>query len=309
MLLVISVASTKILSPLGQEALAFFEWRTQNRAKQHVPTRTPVARSTELDLKIFVSYSRDEARTADGLATALRNEGHTVFLDRDNLPPGESFHSKIRDWIAESDLFIFLISPGSLSGDRYAAVELELARAKWLAPDGHVLPVVVRPVDDGAIPPYLSAVTILKSGNVVPDTLRAVATIEANKTRISRRRMVMRTSGAVLVVALAAGAWKLIGDAAPAQACYLSAQLQPVDGAADFVLDTTYEQVTNSFLVTGEGIASINVGPLPSATAQWTLELRSAKGGSLGMQRITGCPAKPASLAFSSDVHVTLTPR
>jgi hypothetical protein len=282
-----------------------------------------VARSPELDLKIFVSYSRDDPRTADELATALRNEGHTVFLDRDNLPPGQDYHSRIRNWIADSDLFIFLISPGSVQENRYAAVELELARDKWPAPKGHVLPVVVSPVEHRLIPPYLSSVTFLTSGNVVPETLLAVATIdserraaeeerlraEVSKRKAKLRRVAVIASGSVVALLLALGVWKFIGDAAPAHACYLSARLEPLTGAADFVLDTTYEQDTNSFLVTGEGIASIDVGPLQSESVEWTLELRSAKGESLGRQQVRGCPAEPVSLALSNDVHVTLAPR
>jgi TIR domain-containing protein len=256
-------------------------------------------------MKIFVSYSRAELRKADELATALRNEGHTVFLDRDNLPAGEDFHSRIRKWIAEADLFIFLVSPGSVREDRYAAMELDLARAKWPAPKGHVLPVVVSPVEDALIPPYLLTVTVLKSGNVVPDTLRAVAALEKIATR---RRATMLGSGLAVALVLAVGAWKVFSDPSPAHACYLSARIEPFTADSDLVLDTTYEQDTNSFLVTGEGIASINVGPLSSATAQWTLELRSGKGDSLGRQQVSGCPGS-TSVPLSNDVHVTLTSR
>src|SRR4051812_43111052 len=187
-------------------------------------------------MKIFVSYSRAELRKADELATALRNEGHTVFLDRDNLPVGEDFHSRIRKWIAEADLFIFLVSPGSVREDRYAAMELDLAREKWPAPKGHVLPVVVTAVDDAAIPPYLLTVTLLKSGNVVPDTLRAVAAIERKATR---RRVTLLGSGLVVALVIAVGVWKVFGDASPAHACYLSARIEPVAADADLVLDTT----------------------------------------------------------------------
>ena len=244
---------------------------------------------------------------ADGLATALRNEGHTVFLDRDNLPAGEDFHARIRSWIADSDLFIFLISPGSVSADRYAAVELDLAREKWPAPKGHVLPVVVSPVDDKSIPPYLLTVGLVKSGNVVPETLRAVAGIDGRARR--QRRVVVLGSGIVVALVLAVAVWKFAIDRAPAHACYLSARLEPPAGDSGFMLDTTYEQDTNSFLVTGEGVASIGVGPLQTATAQWTLELRSATGEALGRQQVSGCPAEPVSFALNSDVHVTLTPR
>jgi hypothetical protein len=69
----------------------------------------------------------------------------------------------------------FFISPSSLATGSYALTELKYARKKWRHPAGHVLPVLVRPVDWNAIPPYLKAVTVLEPEGNTPAEVREAA--------------------------------------------------------------------------------------------------------------------------------------
>ena len=39
-------------------------------------------------MRIFPSYASEHHAVAEEVALALRNEGHIVFFDRDDLPPG-----------------------------------------------------------------------------------------------------------------------------------------------------------------------------------------------------------------------------
>lgn len=127
-------------------------------------------------MRIFLSYSHQDSRTADEVQLALLAEGHTVFFDRSGLPPGAAFHASIRREIAAADAFVFLLSPLSIRPGCYALSELKLASAKWPSPGGHVLPVRVAPTPSHAIPPYLMAVTILEpAGNVAAETADAIA--------------------------------------------------------------------------------------------------------------------------------------
>ena len=64
---------------------------------------------------IFLSYSSPQSEAAARIELSLEGEGHSVFRDRSDLPPGESFDARIRAAIEESDLFIFLISRESVS--------------------------------------------------------------------------------------------------------------------------------------------------------------------------------------------------
>ncbi len=106
---------------------------------------------------IFLSYSSSQSDVATRIELSLAGDGHAVFRDRSALPPGESFDARIRAAIEDSDLFIFLISPESVSEGRYTLTELKFAEQKWSHPAGHVLPVFVRGDAEGGHPGRTSA--------------------------------------------------------------------------------------------------------------------------------------------------------
>ncbi|MDK2744348.1 MAG: toll/interleukin-1 receptor domain-containing protein [Nitrospira sp. BO4] len=127
-------------------------------------------------MRIFVSYASEHRQIADRLALGLRGEGHEVFLDRDQLPPGEPYDSRIREAINLCDLMVFLISPESVAQGSYALTEMGFAREKWNSPAGHVLPVLVAHTKIDDVPPYLRAVTILSpSGELIAEVLGQIA--------------------------------------------------------------------------------------------------------------------------------------
>jgi hypothetical protein len=126
-------------------------------------------------MKIFLSYASEDKATAESIAFSLRDRGHAVFLDRDDLPPGESFNQQIERGVNESDIFIFLISPDSVAEGRYTLTELMFARHKWRSPNNRVLPLMARKTPRERVPTYLKAVTILEpEGNVAAETSAAV---------------------------------------------------------------------------------------------------------------------------------------
>ena len=75
---------------------------------------------------IFLSYPSSLGETAERIELALKGEGYAVFRDRSALPPGESFDARIRAAVEESDLFVFLITPQSVSPGHYTLTELSL---------------------------------------------------------------------------------------------------------------------------------------------------------------------------------------
>jgi hypothetical protein len=126
-------------------------------------------------MRIFLSYAAQQKSVAEPIAFSLRSRGHKVFLDRDDLPVGESYDDQIEAAIGQSDLFIFLISPESITKGRFTQTELAWARAKWPAADRNVLPVMIAPVDLAEVPSYLKAVTILEPmGNIAAEVSAAV---------------------------------------------------------------------------------------------------------------------------------------
>ena len=265
-------------------------------------------------MKIFISYSRDDQAIADALEVGLTQEKHDVFFDKSDLAAGESFHAKIRKEIAGSDLFVFLISPSSVRPESYAMTELGFARKRWPDPSGRVMPLLVRPTDMASIPPYLSSVTFVQGGNIVAEALGAIAALGTQRQDNEQLRLRRRVAIVTAIAAIAGAGWSAVHflkpeQPAPAQSCFLAAQVTNGIGLTGLLLDTVYAGESNSFLTDGDGAASIHVGPLQTVDAAWIVELRSATGEQLARHELRGCPSAPVSFSLSKDIDVTLTPR
>lgn len=127
-------------------------------------------------MRIFLSYASEDKSIAEPVAFALRNRGHRVFLDRDDLPEGGEYDARIERAVEQSDYMIFLISPSSVRRGRFTLTELEFARQKWRSADGNVMPVMVTETPLIEIPSYLKSVTILEPrGNIAAEVASAVA--------------------------------------------------------------------------------------------------------------------------------------
>jgi hypothetical protein len=110
---------------------------------------------------VFLSHASEDVAISEEIALAIRGAGLKVFLDDNDLPPAGDYHARIRNAIAQSDYFVFLVSPDSVAAGRYTLTELKLAQEKWTHPGNRVLPVIVRPTPMTEIPAYLKAVTML----------------------------------------------------------------------------------------------------------------------------------------------------
>lgn len=124
-------------------------------------------------LSIFLSYSSAQLILAEQVYIALTTSGHDVFFDRTSLLPGGEYHDAVHERIRTSDLFVFLISPESISPGHYARTELRYAQDTWRDPAGRILPVMVKETDFAAIPAYLKGVFILRPEGSVPAEVAA----------------------------------------------------------------------------------------------------------------------------------------
>ncbi len=156
-------------------------------------------------MNIFLSHSKAQVTLAERLALSLRGDGHTVFFDQSDIAAGEEYDARIRNAIERCDLFVFLISPESIAADSYPLAELDMAAARWPVPEGHVLPLVTKPVDLEHIPPYLRAVSVFDpQGDFVAESSAAIARIA--KTR--RGQFGPRQAAVTAIVLLAVfGMW------------------------------------------------------------------------------------------------------
>jgi TIR domain len=157
---------------------------------------------------IFLSYSSPQSEAATRIELALEADGHSVFRDRTDLPPGEPFDGRIRDAVKESDLFIFLISQQSIAEGRYTLTELKFAEEKWGHPAGHVLPVLIEPLPKEAIPEFLRAVTMLQPrGDLAAEVAAAVERMTAPRWHWFLKPQGMALA-AVVALLLAIGVWQ-----------------------------------------------------------------------------------------------------
>ena len=152
-------------------------------------------------MKIFLSYASEDRAIAEQISLALAEQGHDVFFDRKNLPPGDEFHSRIRRGIEQSDLFIFLVSAKALDAGSYTINELDIAQKTWPQPAGRVLPVLLDRTDLKQVPNYLKSVTLLQTeGNLVAMVVDVVHRID----RARRRILLTRLAIAGVVIAIVA---------------------------------------------------------------------------------------------------------
>jgi hypothetical protein len=157
-------------------------------------------------MKIFICYSHEQRELAQRATLALEGIAADVFFDREDLPPAGEFNLAIRTAIRSCDLFIFIASRESIREGAYTMAELSIAEERWPHPAERVLTLLADATPIAALPPYLSAVTVLApAGDPVAELVDAVA-----RWRERRRRLWLRRStvaGAVLLAAAGATVW------------------------------------------------------------------------------------------------------
>jgi len=79
-------------------------------------------------------YASQDRAVAESIYLALRAQGHSVFFDRADLPPGDEYDTRIRQAIERAQLFVFLLSPDSVDAGSYTLTELAIAQKTWDSP-------------------------------------------------------------------------------------------------------------------------------------------------------------------------------
>ncbi len=134
---------------------------------------------------IFLSYASAQRKMAEEIFYSLANNGHMVFFDRTNLPPGLEYNTAINTAIKNSDVFIFLVSPDAVAEGHFTLSELKFAQEKWPAANGCLLPVMSEPTAFNQIPAYAQSVTILiPAGNL---TAEVSAEVEKLYDKVERK--------------------------------------------------------------------------------------------------------------------------
>jgi sulfatase modifying factor 1 len=155
-------------------------------------------------MKIFLSYASQDREAAQGIYFALRDQGHKVFFDRSDLPPGEEFHNRIRAAIESSQLFLFLISANAIDAGSYTLTELDIAEKAHI----RLLPVALGKLAVEQLPPTLKAVTFLTSDGSLPAAVAAEVHRLSSATR--RKRVSYIVAGLALAAAVLGGTFYMM---------------------------------------------------------------------------------------------------
>jgi hypothetical protein len=170
---------------------------------------------------------------------------------------------------------------------------------------------MVKPTPQPLVPPYLSTVTYIDySGNVPAATLAAIQNLASKR----RKRHAALIFGPVLaLVAVLAILYRPTPDRSEMKMCYLKLQLQDQSGAdlSGLVVDISFGETTNSFVVSPNGNTSGQFGPLTESLNEWKLSIRGVEGQS-GLRpklALQGCPSVKREYPLTKDIHVTIEPR
>lgn len=59
--------------------------------------------------RVFISYPRSAEEIARTLAALIRERGYRVWLDEEQIKPGEKWETRIKDAIVDADVFVALL--------------------------------------------------------------------------------------------------------------------------------------------------------------------------------------------------------
>jgi len=144
-------------------------------------------------MKIFLSYASQDIESAKAIYLALRDQGHSVFFDRAELPAGDEYHNRIRAAVEKSRLFLFLISLNAVDAGSYTLTELDIADKAGKK----ILPVMLAKTPIEALPASIKAITFLQPDGSLPAAVAA----EVHRIASSLRRKRLKQSLAALFLA------------------------------------------------------------------------------------------------------------
>jgi len=90
--------------------------------------------------QVFISYSRRDSETVESIVTQLEAEGIDVWLDREDIKPGQQWRKQIVEAIDTAEAFVLHLSPDSGASDNVLK-ELNLAEE---ALEPFVLPIMLK---------------------------------------------------------------------------------------------------------------------------------------------------------------------
>lgn len=107
--------------------------------------------SPDENLKVFVSYAREDLAFADQLVDALKITGFEPLIDRHRMTGGEDFKTRLAALILDCDTVAFIVSPDSVAPDSFCKWEIEESDRR----SKRMIPVLPKPLGDTVVPERL----------------------------------------------------------------------------------------------------------------------------------------------------------
>ena len=67
--------------------------------------------------KVFISYSREDAKFARRLGKDLKSKGLNIWLDKLYIKPGQNWDREVENALKTSGQFLIILSPSSVESD------------------------------------------------------------------------------------------------------------------------------------------------------------------------------------------------
>jgi hypothetical protein len=127
-------------------------------------------------VRLFISHAARDTDWAGELRKHLRSLGFEAWFDREELLPGDNFHTEIGRALENSDALLVLVSPASAASESVRReVQFALGSERF---ENRVIPIIVEPADQ--MPWILSTFPTVSGGPA--EAARQVAQILASVT-------------------------------------------------------------------------------------------------------------------------------
>jgi hypothetical protein len=120
-------------------------------------------------MRVFISHSRSDKKTARNIAQSLVDQGTEVWFDEWELEPGSNFAQAIGNGLESCDAMVVLVSPESLQSWQREEIQYAITTPRF---EGRVIPVFVKNTPN--VPWILETLNVVRPGRTDDETAQRI---------------------------------------------------------------------------------------------------------------------------------------